>query len=314
MGIRRFVLIAAVGMAFALPARAQAADHAVLIVSPTKLAAHPAWSLQGRVVDSSYGGSEIFGVGLERSFLSGRAQELHRFTAASPGSLTFDGSRGRWKAALGVIGRNNVVRVDMGIAVTGAALPVVESQGCRGAFVQVPVTLRGTFVLRTGTRFFKTLRRTSLRGRVVFNQSGPVDCSPPPATACASSRSLSVFRTGPGATGTGVQMGTADNGWLTLAFGERRGTSTWYHVMFVYGFSPFSGELPTINAQVGAKLPVQGNGTFTAGATSTGTEGACQTVTATGSFTGTFRTRFTGWGARTLGLSAADGAGYRESR
>jgi hypothetical protein len=314
MGTRRFVLIAAVGVAFALPARAHAADHAVLIVSPTKLTAHPAWRLQGRVVDSSYGGSEIFGVGLERSFLNGRAQELHRFTAASPGSLTFDGSRGRWKAALGVIGRNSVVRVDMEIAVRGAVLPVVESQGCRGAFVQVPVTLRGMFVLRTGTRFFKTLRRTSLTGKVVFNQGGTVDCTPPPATACASSRSLSVFRTGPGATGTGVQMGTADNGWLTLAFGERRGTSTWYHVMFVYGFSPFSGELPTISAGVGAKLPVQGSGMFTAGATSTGTEGACQTVTATGSFTGTFRTRFTGWGARTLGLSAADGAGYRESR
>jgi hypothetical protein len=314
MASRRFVLIAAVGVALALPARAHAADHAVLIVSPTKLAAHPAWSLQGRIVDSSYGGSEIFGVNLARTFLKGRAQELHAFTAASPGSLTFDGSRGRWKAALGVTGRNNVVSVNMEIAVTGAALPVVESQQCRGAFVQVPVALRGTFVLRTGTRFFKTLRRTSLKGTVVFNQGGPVDCTPQPASGCASSRSLSVFRTGPGATGTGVQMGTADDGWLSLAFGERRGTATWYHVMFVYGFTPFSGELPTIRARIAAKLPVQGSGTFMAGTTSTGTEGACQTVTATGSFTGSFRTRFTGWGARTLGLSAADGAGYRESR
>ena len=314
MATRRFVLIAVVGVALVLPARAHAADHIVLIVSPKKLAAHPAWSLQGRIVDSSYFGSEIFGVGLERTFLGGRAQELHRFTASSPGSLTFDGSRGRWKAALGVIGRNNIVRVDMEIAVTGTALPLVESQGCRGAFVQVPVTLRGTFVLRTGTRFFKTLRRASLKGSVVFNQGGPVDCTPLPASGCASARSLSVFRTGPGATGTGVQMGTADDGWLSLAFGERRGTATWYHVMFVYGFSPFSGELPTIRARIAAKLPVQGSGMFTAGATSTGTEGACQTVTATGSFTGTFRTRFTGWGARTLRLTAADGAGYRESR
>jgi hypothetical protein len=100
---RRVVLIAAAGVALALPARAYAVDHAVLILAPTKLAAHPAWNVHARIVDAAYIGQEIFGVSLTRSFLKGRAEELHEFAPASQGTFTFDGQRGRWEGALGVV-------------------------------------------------------------------------------------------------------------------------------------------------------------------------------------------------------------------
>jgi hypothetical protein len=59
-------------------------------------------------------------------------------------------------------------------------------------------------------------------------------------------------------------------------------------------------------------LPIQGSGTFNAHQTSTETNGGCSTVLTTGTFNGAFRARFAGWGARTLRLSPADDARYRE--
>jgi hypothetical protein len=82
-------------------------------------------------------------------------------------------------------------------------------------------------------------------------------------------------------------------------------------VMWAVGFNPLAGALPSIAVRLPRRLPIQGNGTFAAGQTSTETKGACRTVSATGVFSGTFRARFTGWGARTLRL-AADHATYRE--
>ena len=78
--------------------------------------------------------------------------------------------------------------------------------------------------------------------------------------------------------------------------------------------NPLSGQLPTIAARLPSMLPIQGSGMFTAQQTSTETHGACHTISATGTFNGTFRTRFAGWGARTLRLNPADHAGYREDR
>jgi len=113
-------------------------------------------------------------------------------------------------------------------------------------------------------------------------------------------------------------MSPDENGWTTLSFADRSAASsagyTWYHVMYALGANPLSGQLPTIAARLPSMLPIQGSGMFTAQQTSTETHGACHTISATGTFNGTFRTRFAGWGARTLRLNPADHAGYREDR
>ena len=204
------MLVAAVGVALALPARAFAVDHAVLIISPTRLAAHPAWTVHARIVDAAYAGQETFGVSLTRSFLKGRAEEQHEFAPASERTFTFDGQRGRWEAALGVVGgRSNAVTVKMDITATGAPQTVGGVSGLSGGLVQVPVALQGTFALRTGTRFFKTIRRSSFTGVVIFNPGGQVDCTPLASTECSpKSRSLSFSQVLARSSSGQVLMGT----------------------------------------------------------------------------------------------------------
>ena len=198
----------------------------------------------------------------------------------------------------------------MAIKSTGPPMPIGEAQGCRGAFAQVPVELRGTFVLRTGTAFFGTIRRSRLAGIVTFNQGGPVDCTPPGSASCPQSRTLSVSRR------DAALLASSDSGgWASLSFADRRLSAldgaTWYHVMWAVGFDPLAGTLPSIAVRLPGRLSIQGSGTFAAGQTSTETNGSCRTLSATGVFKGTFRARFAGWGARTLRL-AGDRALYRE--
>ena len=166
---RSIVLIVAVGAALALPARAYAVDHLVLDISPMRVApavtakatkqerarvkALAPWRLHGRVVGRNFyrfGDPEIFGVTLSRSFPAGRGDELHAFRAAPKQTMTFDGQRGRWEARFG-----NALTLRMEIEATGAQESTDPPLPCLGTFSRVPVTLRGTFVLRTGTKFFR---------------------------------------------------------------------------------------------------------------------------------------------------------------
>jgi hypothetical protein len=166
---RSIVLIVAVGAALAVPARGYAVDHVVLDISPTRIAAPVsaksskqerarvkalgAWRLHGRVVGRDFyrfGDAEIFGVTLSRSFPSGRGDELHAFRAAPMQTMTFDGQRGRWEARFG-----NALTLSMEIAGVVAQQPTDPPLPCRGTFAKVPVSLRGSFVLRTGTKFFR---------------------------------------------------------------------------------------------------------------------------------------------------------------
>jgi len=301
--MRRFCLTALLLVVIlAFPAVGHAADHVVLLVSPTRLPAFGSWVLDGRVVGADYGGgTEIFGVSLRRSFRHGLADELHGFRAAPSQTITFDGVRGRWDASLGA------ATVRMAVTATGAPENASESQGCRGAFVAVPVELRGTFTLRTKTKFFKTIRRSRLLGQVLYNRAGPVDCSPRPSTECVSARSLYASRPDGSAM---VQSWSNDGGGMNVSFADRLGgSSAWYHVMWVYGFDPFSGQLPLIGLHPPRASPIQGAATFTAQATTTG-PAACPQVSVAGTMTGTFRTRFVGWGPRLLALNSATG-GYR---
>ena len=327
---RSIVLIVAVGAALAVPARAYAVDHLVLDISPTRVAAPVSakasnqerarvqalapWRLHGRVVGRDFyrfGDPEIFGVTLSRSFPSGRGHELHAFRAAPVQTVTFDGLRGRWEARFG-----NALTLRMEIAATGAEQPSEPPLPCRGAFAKVPVSLRGSFVLRTGTKFFRTVRRVTLTGLMTFAPTGLVDCTPLLSPGCSRSSTLSLSHRESGTSDATLLMSPDENGWTTLSFADRIAASsagyTWYHVMYALGSNPLSGQLPTIAARLASPLPIQGSGTFKAQQTSTEMNGACSAVTTAGTFTGLFRARFAGWGARSVRFSPADDARYRE--
>lgn len=319
------VVVAAIGIAFALPARAHAIDHVVLDISPTRIATAvsvktskqerarlrqlASWRLDGRIVGRDFyrpGDAEIFGVSLTRSFSNGH--ELHAFRAAPRQTVTFDGERGRLEARFG-----KTLAIAMEIVATGAPHPAEPALPCRGVFAEVAVRLRGTFVLRTGTRFFRTIRRVGLTGVLNFNSGGAVDCTPPPSTECENSSTLSVSKGADAA----LLMSPDENGWASLSIADRSAASagyTWYHVMYALGSNPLSGQLPTIAAHLTGSLPIQGSGTFTAQQTSTEVDGACRITSTTGTFDGTFRVRFAGWGPRTVRLSPADYASFREQR
>jgi hypothetical protein len=321
-----------VGAALALPARAYAVDHLVLDISPTRVASPVSaktskqerarvkalvpWRLHGRVVGRDFyrfGDPEIFGVTLSRSFPAGRGDELHAFRAAPKQTVTFDGQRGRWEAQFG-----NALTLRMEIEATGAQESTDPPLPCLGIFSRVPVNLRGTFVLRTGTKFFRTVRRVTLTGLMTFAPPGLVDCTPVvPASACGRSTTLSLSHRLSGTSDAALLMSPDQNGWTTLSVADRRAASagyTWYHVMSALGFNPLSGQLPTIGARLASPLPIQGSGTFMARQTSTETNGACSAVTTAGTFTGLFRARFAGWGTRSVRFNPADDARYREDR
>jgi hypothetical protein len=327
MNRRAVFVVVALAATLALPGRAAALDHVTLFVSPTSIAAAPtikakkgkprpnplnAWKLSAAVVgETSPGAKEIFGVSLRRAFMNGRAEELHGFRAAPAHTVSFDGRSGRWEARFG-----DRLTVSMAVTATGVAKPVGESQGCRGVFAEVPVELRGTFVLRTGTKFFKTIRSTRLAGSVTFNPTGPVDCTQPPSDSCTPLTVLSASHQVSGLPAAMMLMSPDSGGRMTLSFADRGNAAvdyaTWYHVMRFdsLGFNPLAGELPTIAARMPATLSVRGSGTFKAGQSAQ--SGPCGTVSATGKFIGTFRTRFAGWGARTVRFDAGDYARYEE--
>jgi hypothetical protein len=330
MGHRSIVLFVAVGAALVLPARGYAIDHVVLDISPTRIASPVAakagkqerarlkalapWRVHGRVVGRDFyrfGDAEIFGVTLSRSFPGGRGDELHAFRAAPVQTVTFDGQRGRWEARFG-----NALTLSMEIATTGAQQPAEPPLPCRGTFAKVPVSLRGSFVLRTGTKFFRTIRRVSLTGLMTFAPTGLVDCTPLSSPGCSHSSTLSLSHRASGTSDATLLMSPDENGWTTLSFADRSAASsagyTWYHVMYALGSNPLSGQLPTIAARLASPLPIQGSGTFTAQQTSTEANGACSAVLTTGTFNGIFRARFAGWGTRTVRLNPADDARYRE--
>ena len=243
-------------------------------------------------------------------FANGR--EVHELTAGTEQTVTFDGERGRFEA---VFGKTLVVRME--IAARGAPQPSEAPLSCRGTFARVAVTLRGAFVLRTGTKFFGTIRRVSLPGVVSFASGGGVDCTPLPPTVCEAASTLWASTHQQRAL-VNLLMSPDQSGWATLSFANPPidAPAVWYHVMEIDALArnPLSGSLPTIRARLPRPLPVQGSGTFTAQETSTTTTGSCRSVSTTGTFMGTFRTQFAGWGARSATFTAADHAGYNEQR
>jgi hypothetical protein len=314
MSCRTALLVAAVGAALVVPRNAAAVDHVTLFISPTKLSPS-GWKLSAAVVGATAPGArETFGISLTRKLGNGRGEEQHGLRAAPTGTVSFDGRSGRWAARFGT-----VVAIGMTVTAVGQTKDVGESLGCRGAFATVPVRLRGNFVLRTGTSFFGTIRRLDLAGSVTFNRGGAVDCAAPAVgAACSPSSVLTAARqelAGPAAT---LLLSPDAGGWLTLSFADRGGAIpagvTWYHVMRSerLGFDPLAGRPPSIAVDLPSALAVQGSGTFSATETSTDTRGACRRLSAKGTFTGSFRTRFAGWGARIAAFGRSGSASFAE--
>ena len=300
-------MVAALAAALALPAGAHAADNTILWVNPTTVA--PGWTLGGSVASGSFyeGTDDVFGLTLSRRFAGGRAEEKHSLRAHhSLSTVAFAGRSGRWRTT-GQLG--TAVVVDMRIRATGASRPVAVELGCRGAFQRLPVRLDGTFTLRTGTGFFKTIRRTQLRGSVTTAR-GSVDCSRPAPERCDSSYVTSSLSLGePRASATVTSRA------LSVAFMDLfpHGRFTWYHGMTFRGYDALVGSLPTFSVPAAVGSPIRGSATFT-GARSTQTVfGACVTTATFGNVRGTLTTTFAGWGTRIARLETSDGV-FRETR
>ena len=292
--------------ALAFPAGAHAADSLYLSLDRTKIA--PGWWLGGSVVSAeAYAPTDILGLTLTRPFAGGQGEESHALRANHERStLAFDGRNGRWLTT-GQLG--SVAVIDMRIAPAGAAMSVDALLGCRGALTRTPVRLTGTLVLRTGTRFFRAIRRVRLTGAIT-SSSGALDCKVASASECVESSSLYA--------GSPQASLNASRRSLVLQFSEALrasalGTVNWYHVLRAEGYDALIGTPPELTAVASRGLGMSGSATFMTRSTTNTTSGACSVTRAEGVAAGSFSARFTGWGARTLRLGPRAFAEYRES-
>lgn len=306
-------LVAMVALTGVLTASAQdpAVDHAWLSLGPVRLG--DGWNLSASATSRDFdtiSGDEILGATLERK-LSGRARETHALRLhLESATLSFDGREGRWQYGARA-GRS--LAVDMTIRAAGKPRDVAPDESlpfaCRGSFARVPVSLTGTFALRTGTKRFRTIERARLTGVITYNRGGRVECGSSPPPRCEPSVYLSVA----GGSATGSRWLTVDPGRrdAVLQFAERNArtgpNATWSHVLALSRVDVLAGELPSIRVRFPAKLPVTGSAIFTASEQTETIDEGCRTLTTEGAFDGFLRARFSAWGGRTFG--AAPGRG-----
>jgi hypothetical protein len=301
--MRRVTLLLVLA-AVSAPSSAHAANYIALTVSPTRVV--PGWTLSATVTNGSFSrGDEIVGLTLRRSFLRGRGEELHALRAhPRQTTISFDGQSGRW-ATNRLLGRAG--GADLAIEATGEPTAVTDAWGCQGAFVRIPVVLRGTLSLHTGTRLFKTVKRTRLAGHVTVDD-GAVSCDLGRPTDCEPSTSLHAGRPEGSLLASPRRLG--------LQFREpvAGSVAAWYHVLGVGGYGVLSGTPPTIGV-AGPSLPAfRGSARFAGETTTVTNSGACRTTTTTGAATGSFRATFAGWGVRTLRLQPGAVATFSETR
>jgi hypothetical protein len=288
----RLAALAVVAAAWAAPAEAGAADHVWLSVSPARLS--DGWKLRAAVTSPDFPSAnpmEILSVKLEKN--SARANELHALNVHNvDATMAFDGELGRWRTA-GRAGRS--LAIDMEIRSTSEpfAVPAGESLpfGCRGSFLRRAVNLHGTFVLRTATAAFRTIRRVHLTGWVTYNEGGSVECAQSSPTGCGSSTRLSASAP------TGNHFSVDPTGRTLVVTFRDLG---WDHVMFASNVDVSPAELPTIRIRMPTRGPITGSLTFTAGDVEESVDGSCRVVTAQGLLTGRARITYTGWGVRTF--------------
>jgi hypothetical protein len=283
-----------------LPATAEAAPSTWLSLDATRVA--PGWTLKGSVVKGSGSAEDVVvGLTLSRALAAGSGEDHALRAHGRRTTISFDGRNGRWRAN-GQLG--TVATVDMRIRSLGTSTSAGEILGCFAQFRRVRVRLTGTLVLRTGTRFFKTIRRRSLTGSIVYSPQ-PVVCGPKPAVLCESSSWL-------GAGGPSASLNASPR-LLVVQFSEQaRGAPAgvrWYHVARLGGYDALKGMPPSLTVSTPSRGIVSGSATFS-GADAEEAAGECPTTTYHGTAAGTLRATFAGWGARTLTLKGAE-ARYR---
>jgi hypothetical protein len=282
-----------VAAALAAPAEAGAADHVWLSVSPASLA--DGWRLSAAVTSpdfSALAGNEILSVKLQKR-LSARVNELHALNVHNvDATMAFDGELGRWRTA-GRAGRSLAIDMEIRSTSEPIAVPAGESLpfACRGSFLRRAVNLHGTFVLRTATAAFRTIRRVHLTGWITYNEGGAVECGQPSPTGCGSSTWLSA--TAP----TGNHLSVDPTGRTAGVIFRDHG---WDHVMSLSSVNVSATEPPTIRIRMPTRGPVTGSLTFTASDVKESVDGSCRVVTAQGLLTGRARITYTGWGVRTF--------------
>jgi hypothetical protein len=277
----RIAILIVLAAALAAPADALAVDHVWLSLNATGLG--DGWRLTGASVSGDFypGGREVLGVTLTKR-RSASAHERHALRASlTKPTVSFDGRSGRWQARR----VNGAFDVSMAIAKSGEPQEVSEALGCRGTLSRVPVTLTGTFVLRTGTAALRTIRRARLTGTITYNQGLPVECGLAP-TGCEADAWLSA------SSGQNRLLVNPARRVLTLSFPEAGG---WYHVLEREQVQ-VTGGLPTIRVAAAGL----GSVTFAAGETTETVSGPCRVATTEGALSGSLAVRFAVWGARTF--------------
>jgi hypothetical protein len=299
----RLALLAVVAAGLAAPPDASAVDHVWLSVDSAQLG--DGWRLSAAVTSPDFdpvSQTEILGVTLSKRW-SARATESHALRLHHKlSTVAFDGQRGRWRTA-GIAG--GPVKVDMTIRSTSEPQAVDPDEslpfGCRGAFLRRLVNLHGTFVVRTGTAAFRTVRRVHLTGVVTYNAGGPVQCGALVGGTCAAEAQLSASER------LASLFAEPSRRRLVVTFRQSNG---WHHVLSLSRLTVPAAEPPTIRIEVPASTPARGTLTFTARESSEGVEGPCRVTKMRGDLAGRLRVRFTGWGVRTF---AATSATYRRT-
>jgi hypothetical protein len=285
--VRRLAILLVLAAFLAAPAVARATDHVYLSLGKVRLPS--GWTLSGAVSGRDYSPSrtEVAGVTLSKR-VTDRATERHALRLhPARETVSFDGVRGRWLL------NTAALSIDLKVTGRGDAVSVGEWLGCRGAFERRPVSLEGTFVLRTGRAPFGTVRRSRFAGTVIYGTGGTVECGAT-ATGCEADAWLSASSR---QRFLSVSPGRRT---LTLSFLE----GAWYHVLERSGIA-VSGSLPAIRV-VAAGL---GSVTFSAGQTTETVSGGCRVATTEGTLGGMLAVRFAGWGARTFRATTAQ---YRQ--
>ena len=292
---RAWITVSILAGLLAVPSPAFAVDHVSLFVSPSPVAGRPGWRLSASVPGHEFTRGEIVGISLARGVEAHALRGVARVTS----SVAFDGRRGTWRVALG-----STFAARMTIESSGPVRPVGQSFGCRGGFLQVPVVLRGRFLLRTGTRFFAAIRRSRLAGTIVFNPGGILDCAPLPTSCTPSTRLIASHG------GDSLHASRDSGGYLGVSVRQEVRGGAWYHRLEPTGFDPFTvGSTVEVRAPTG--LPLSGSGAFTRVRT-IGAD-SCGTTTTEGVLTGSFGARFTGWPSRTVVFGPSDVATFASS-
>jgi hypothetical protein len=221
------------------------------------------------------------------------AQEFHGY-GSTLDELSFDGTAGRVRFQ----------GADLAAEATGLPVPDL-TLACPGTPMQkVPVSLSGTFRLRTGLRDLGTVQVTSLAGTIEYNEGPAGPCYPsstPPPPICRDGRTLA---TAPESSPFVDVSWDSRPRYRYASITYRRGA--WTHSLEIpLTRSPFSG----FRASLPRRGPLRGTLAFHLRRRETPSEypGCGTTAISTGTVSGRVVAVFRGWRTRTAVFADALG-------